>query len=351
MAKLPKISYKGQIEIGDFKISCAVLDDGTRVLVDRSLANALGVKGGGAYWQRKKEKNGAVLPEYISAKYLQPFISEEIEERLSKPLLYKDDEGNINEGLPATALVDICDIWQQADKNGALENRQNAKDAADRAYIIFKGFANVGITALVDEATGYQYDREKDELQKILKKYISQELLPWQKRFPDIFYKELFRLNGWDFTVKGIKKRPGVVGRWTKTLIYEQLPKGVLEELESNVPKSESGNKTARLHQFLTDEIGNPHLTAQINQIVTLFQLSDNMQHMWEQFEKLKHRQSGQMELPFDFDEKGRTIEPLDEENLSDFNKNLKKGLGFNPKKKDDKEDDKDDLEDDAVVA
>lgn len=67
-------------------------------------------------------------------------------------------------------------------------------------------FARVGITALVDEATGYQYDREKNELQKILKAYIAEDLLPWQKRFPDIYYKELFRLNGWDFTVNGIKK-------------------------------------------------------------------------------------------------------------------------------------------------
>mgnify|MGYP003561277120 CR=1 FL=1 len=51
-----------------------------------------------------------------------------------------------------------------------------------------RAFARVGITALVDEATGYQYERENDELQKILKAYISEELLPWQKRFPDIFY-------------------------------------------------------------------------------------------------------------------------------------------------------------------
>lgn len=39
-------------------------------------------------------------------------------------------------------------------------------------------FARVGITALVDEATGYQYDREKNELQKILKAYIAEDLLP-----------------------------------------------------------------------------------------------------------------------------------------------------------------------------
>ena len=268
--KKPVVKYKGQIEIGDFSISCAVLDNGERILVDRSLANTLGVKGSGAYWQKKKEQKGAALPEYISANYLSPFIDEETSERLSKPVVYEDTDGKLSEGVPASALVDICDIWQKADKSGALDNRANAKAAAQNAYVIFKGFAKVGITALVDEATGYQYDREKDELQKILKQYISEELLPWQKKFPDIFYKELFRLNGWDFTVHGIKKRPGVIGTWTKKLVYEELPRGVLRELEKNVPKSESGNKTARLHQLLTDDIGNPHLTAQINQILTL---------------------------------------------------------------------------------
>jgi len=336
MSKIPVAKYRGQIEIDPFKISCAVLDNGQRVLVDRSLANALGIKGSGAYWQKKKEGKGAVLPEYISANYLKPFISEKAEIKLSTPVIYKDSEGQINEGIDATVLIDICDIWQKADKEGALENRANAKVAAENAYVIFKGFANVGITALVDEATGYQYDREKDELQKILKQYISEELLPWQKRFPDLFYKELFRLNGWDFTVNGIKKRPGVIGTWTKKLIYEQLPKGVLKELEKNVPKSEAGNKTVRFHQLLTDDIGNPHLTAQVNQIVTLFQLSDNMKHMWTQFEKLRARQSGQMELPFSFDNEGHTVEPshIPEK---DFDKKLVNALNFDPNSKGEK--------------
>jgi hypothetical protein len=337
MAKtnLPKVKYKGQIEIGEFKISCAVLDNGERILVDRSLSTALGIKGSGAYWQKKKEGKGAILPEYISANYLTPFIDEKTFEKLSKPVVYTDEDGETYEGIPATGLVDICDIWQRADKKGALDNRENAKAVAENAYIIFKGFANIGITALVDEATGYQYDREKDELQKILKKYISEELLPWQKKFPDIFYKELFRLNGWDFTVSGIKKRPGVIGTWTKKLVYEELPKGVLEELEKNVPKSETGNKTARFHQLLTDDIGNPHLTAQINSIVMLFRLSDNMKHMWQQFEKIKNKvETNQLELPFTFDDKGHTIEPIDESNMTGFDKKLKQALDFKPKEK-----------------
>ncbi|WP_420573037.1 P63C domain-containing protein [Kordia sp.] len=331
MAKKLKATHQGELDLNGFELTCAVLDDEdrTRVFSERTIANAFGIKGGGAYWKKKKE-GSAVLPEYLSASYLKPFISKELKEEFENAYSYRSLSGVDSNGVDVTVLPEICDVYIQARNSG--KDSANLVNAAEIAYALMKGFATVGIVALVDEATGYQYDREKDELQKILQKYISQELLPWQKRFPDIFYKELFRLNGWDFTVNGIKKRPGVIGTWTKKLVYEQLPKGVLEELEKNVPKSETGNKTARFHQLLTDDIGNPHLTAQINQIVTLFQLSDNMKHMWEQFEKLKHRQSGQLALPFNFDDKGRTIEPTEETELSDFNKNLLKAVNTNPK-------------------
>ena len=274
-----------------------------------------------------------MLPEYLSAKYLEPFISKEMYLKLSNPIPYVNKQGVETEGISADALVDICDIYIKAGEKGAFKNNP---EIAENAYKILLAFSKVGIIALVDEVTGYQYEREKDELQKILKAYISEELLPWQKRFPDIFYKELFRLNGWDFTVNGIKKRPGVVGRWTNTLIYEQLPDGVLKELKSNTPKSESGNYTARFFQSLTPDVGNPHLTAQINQMVTLFMLSDNMKDMWSKFEKLRIRQAGQLELPFEFDKDGHTKEPNDkiykDKELSNFNKNLKIALKHKPK-------------------
>ena len=170
-------------------------------------------------------------------------------------------------------------------------------------------FSKVGIIALVDEATGYQYDRERDELQKILRAYISEELLPWQKRFPDVFYRELFRLNGWDFTIKDIRKRPGIIGKWTNKIIYEQLPTGVLDELKNKTPKSEGGNYIARFHQSLTTDVGEPNLEKQINKVITLFQVSDNMAQFWSNFQKMIDRQSGQLQIPFEFDDEGHTKE------------------------------------------
>lgn len=332
-SKYQKSLYHGELDLNGMKISCAVLEDNTRVLVNRSLAKALGIKGGGAYWE-KKRGGSALLPEYLSAKYLRPYISEELYENLSKPIPYINIKGVLTEGIPATLLTDICNVYIQADKNGALSNNQVL---AETAYKMLLAFSKIGIIALVDEATGYQHDREKGELQKLLKAYISEELLPWQKRFPDIFYKELFRLNGWDYTIKDIKKRPGIVGKWTNILVYKQLHPGVLEELKNKTPKSPKGNLTARLHQSLSEDVGHPSLNAQITKIITLFQLSDNMEQMWGQFHKLISRQNGQLEIPFQFDDEGHTIEinPLKEDDTppSKFNSLLTQALNYNPHK------------------
>lgn len=178
----------------------------------------------------------------------------------SKPVMFIDLNGNQSIGYKAELLPQVAFLFSDALSKGLL--KPNQLHIGEQSRILVKAFLKTSIIALVDEATGYQYEREKDELQKILKAYISEELLPWQKRFPDVYYKELFRLNGWDFTVNGIKRRPGVIGKWTNTLVYEQLPKGILEELKNKTPKSEAGNKVARYHQLLTLDVGEPNLNA-----------------------------------------------------------------------------------------
>ena len=322
MSKILKADYRGEIELGGMKMPCAVLEDGTRVISESGIIKNLGSVGGKNYKLRAKDDEKydlGPLPLFISSKALEPFIDGVFESTDLIPLQYTTDGKNQLQGYNATIIPKVCEVWLKAREHNTLQASQLPK--ALKAEILMRALAKLGITALVDEATGYQYDREKDELQKILKAYISEELLPWQKRFPDEFYRELFRLNGWDYNVHGIKKRPGVIGTWTNRLIYDELPNGVREELEQQVPKSDAGNKTARMHQFLTEEIGNPHLKSQIDQVLTLFRLSDNMEDVWHNFEKLKDRKKGQFELPFQFDGKGHTIESTKQALLNQDNK------------------------------
>lgn len=294
------ICCKGELHLGDFSIPCYVLEDGRRVLSGRKMQEALKMVD-----EAGQKSSGHRLPVFLSRKSLEPFIAKYLEVGTLDPVVCYDGGTKIN-GYRAEALADICEVFLEARKHIDLTPRQSI--IADQCEVLMRGFARIGIIALVDEATGYQHEREQDELQKILKAYIAEELLPWQKRFPDVFYQELFRLNGWDYTVRGIKRRPGIIGKWTNKLIYEQLPPGVLDELKRVTPKS------ARLHQNLTADIGQPELAAQITQIVTIFRLSDNMGQMWSNFNKLQSRQSGQLELPFEFDENGHTLPSIDEE-------------------------------------
>lgn len=316
--------------LGNVSIPCYVLENGQRVFSRNGLQKAIGYSGSSGDWLLNFSKSKAVHP-YLEKAGLSGLFDDPIKFRR------KGAGGSVSStyGYDATILIDFCSTIMDAKKAGALSAKQTKY--ADQAEDIVKAVAKVGIVALVDEATGYQYDREKDALQTILKAYINEELLPWQKKFPDIFYKELFRLNGWDFTVRGIKKRPGVVGLWTNTLIYKQLPKGVNDELRASTPKNSKGKFSARLHQSLTTDVGHPHLSAQINQVLAIFTISDNMKQMWSNFNKMTQRKNGQLELQFEFDDKGHTISddvPFEEKPPSSFNKKLKQALNFNPKDK-----------------
>lgn len=287
-----KIVCKGELELGNTIIPCYVLEDGTRVLSGRGMQESLKM----VDTEDGKQTAGTRLARYLAQKSLKPFIiSTNVLDHLT-PIICYDGDKKIN-GYEATVLADICEVFLEARKNIQLGERQ--KIIADQCEILMRGFARVGIIALVDEATGYQYKREASELQKILSAYISPELMPWEKRFPDEFYREIFRLNGWGYlTVNGIniQNRPSCIGTWTKKYIYSVLPHGVLEALLECAERNDKGRLKHRLHQRLTREQGIEHLNRQIISTVTLMNISDN----WREFDRLWNRKFGQQELTFE---------------------------------------------------
>lgn len=186
--KTNQIRCKGELHLGDFSIPCYVLEDGRRVLSGRGMQEALKMV------DDNKTASGHRILRYLNQKSLNPFIFKDKDPGHFEPLICYDGGAQIN-GYEAVVLIDICDGILEARKHIELSPRQAI--IAEQCEILVRSFAKVGLIALIDEATGYQHEREQDELQKILKAYIADELLPWQKRFPDVFYQELFRLNGW----------------------------------------------------------------------------------------------------------------------------------------------------------
>jgi hypothetical protein len=290
MSKILKATHEGKLPLGEIELNVAVLEDGQRIITQSAVFKAFGRTKRGRAIEENRVPN---RPAFIDAKNMQPFIDEGLEEVL-KVIPYQDKNGRQIEGYNAVILPKLCNSYLEARHNGVLVKQQYP--LARASEILLVSLSKIGIIALIDEVTGYQYDRNRDELQTILKAYISEELLKWQKRFPDSFYSEMFRLRGWDYTVTNIKKRPGVIGSWTNRLVYEQLPQGVLKELKERTPKDSKGNRKHRFHQLLSDEIGHPHLASQITAVVTLMKASPN----WRTFERLFARAFGQQEIDFD---------------------------------------------------
>lgn len=263
-APVPRATHMGVLRVGDAEIPCAVLEDGRRLLTQGGFLRAIG--------RNRKPKAGhggtgvdVMLP-FLTAKNLKPFIHEDLGVSTT-PVVFRPIEGGKALGYSAELLPVVCRVFAEAHRAGALTKGQD--HIAEKCQILLDGLAAVGIIALVDEATGYQAERDRNELQKILAAYINEELLPWTRRFPDSYYQELFRLLGWQYSPPQVK-RPKLIGRLTDDLIYKQLPPGVRDALRKKNPPNPSGNRVRRHHQFLTPEIGNPHLQNQITAVTTL---------------------------------------------------------------------------------
>lgn len=285
---LLKATYSGILNIGDIKIPCAVLEDGSRVLSEFGITTALKSRSGASKRHKKKsiESGRAPLPVFVASENLIPFISDELHAGLIEPVKYKVN-GRIKSGFSAVLLPEICDVWLKARDAEVLNPLQEGR--CKQAEILVRGLAHIGIIALVDEATGYQQVRERNELNEILKAYISEELMQWTKRFPDEFYKQMFRLWEWPYPPtehNGAPRGPRYAGKLTKQLIYNELPPGIIDDIEKKNPPNEKGQRRYRHHQWLTDNIGNPHLEKQVSVVTTLMKISPNRRVFMKHFEK-----------------------------------------------------------------
>lgn len=269
MALLPKSSHRGELKIGDMEIACCVLEDGRRLISEGGIASILGSTGGKSYKLRDSSSDSDIgpMPLFLASKALQPFIHN-VFDGLDLSLVRYVDNGKISLGYEATILPKVCEVWLRAQESGALQQSQLAK--AKKAEILIRGLAHVGIVALVDEATGYQDARAKNALAQILEKFVAKELQPWVKTFPLDYYKELCRLYGVPFPPPN-GNFPQFFGHVTNNAIYSRLAPELLPELKKAASKQE---RKAKLHQYLTSEVGHPKLREHLASIVTLLKLS-----------------------------------------------------------------------------
>lgn len=294
-----KAIHAGTIRLGTAEIPCANLPDGRRVLSESAILSALGRGYSGYYSKRDAAaENIGVTPVHrsVSPAVLKHFVPAALDAMLAQPIAYQPPSaGGVSKGIPAEALQMILDVWIEARDKGVLSPKQIK--TADTAEVLRRGLINVGIAALVDEATGAQFDRSRFALATFLEAYVTKELATWEKMFEDEFYKEMFRLRGWD--ASNFEKRPGIVGKWTTDIVYKRLAPGVLQRLQEVIPRDDKGRPKFKFHQALTRDKGYIGLKEHLASVTTIMKLADDWAWFQAKLDRVHPRFEAQQLLPF----------------------------------------------------
>lgn len=238
--------WSGQLNLGGDPIDCYVLNSGERVLSLRAVVGAIASADSGD------------LAKFIGVSSMKPFIDKDLvlAEVMEFTIPGTQFKGN---GLTTEIFEQILRAYVRALHEGApLTDRQ--REIAIKCAVISAGLIRLGLDALVDEATGYQYERAEDALQVKLRAFIADELREWEKTFPDELWQEFGRLTNWQ---GALHSRPKWWGKLVIELIYDTLDKDVAKYLRDNKPP-----QGVHWHRQLTEDLGARQLVSRCYEIV-----------------------------------------------------------------------------------
>lgn len=248
--------------LGERKIQCYVLEDGTAVLSGRGMQEALNLGQG----------HGTKLAQLMSNKSIKELIDSDLAMVLENPIRFTRPGrgGIIAKGYEATTLTKICRVILKARRLKNFEKNEYLQTIADECEIIVGAFSDVGIIATIYEITGYERIKERDIYQRYVEKFIKKEYAAWVKRFPIKFFELMCELKGWTYKKNETKYYPAM-GHVINDVIYKRLAPNILAELKKVNPiEEESGRRKVKHHMWLTDDIGIPALAEHLIGVMAL---------------------------------------------------------------------------------
>jgi hypothetical protein len=287
---LPVAIHRGLLPMLGVDIPCYVLTGGIRVIGRTSATEVLtGIKGGGG------------LEKYLGVVPLKPFINLDLvlERMVAFRLPEVEGLGTAVKGLPSDLFIEICQGFITALDAHYQPNSPHPKmsprqiEMAMKASMFLSACAKVGLDALIDEITGYQYERTQDALEIKFKAYLSEEMRKWEKTFPDELWMEFGRLTGW----KGnLSQRPKYWGKLVMELIYEHLDSDIAEWLRKNAPAPRHGQN---YHQWLSGQYGLRKLVEHIWMVIGVAKTCENMLELRDRMAALDGKIPVQLRLYF----------------------------------------------------
>ena len=277
--KIPRAQFAGTLQVGDSSLPCYVLEGGQRIFSTRGILESLGYK---ANANPQGVFHASTIQPYMLAAG-DPFDSEQVVEFIT-------DRGSRARGFDVEKFMDICHVYSEALEGGGLTGRN--LEAAMKANAIIRACSKIGIIALVDEATGYQYARAENALQFKLKLYLAEEMRQWEKTFPDDLWIEFARLTQWDG--QPTKNRPRYWGYLVMDLIYRYLDPEIAKYIKENKPKPQKGQN---YHQWFNADIGMKRLIEHINRVIGMAQGCDTMHELKQKMHRRYSKGPIQLEL------------------------------------------------------
>lgn len=296
-AALPMATHTGTIKIGDLEIPCYVTETKERVLSGRGMQEALRLVDEES--PASGQKPGSRMDRFLGTKSLKPLIYKDRTSDHFSPVKFKF-EGTVINGYRAEILADICDAMLEARDKGMLDTERK-KIIAKQCDVLIRGFARIGIIALVDEATGYQKDRARDALAKILEAYVAKEIQPWIRTFDSAYYEGMFKLRGLPYPPEKSNYRPSYFGHLTNDIVYGRLAPGVLSALKEEAKKDE---KKTHMHRHLTAGFGRQELLKHLGMVVGFMKDSDNWEAFMAKLNRIAPRYNST--IPLNLDEADR---------------------------------------------
>jgi hypothetical protein len=257
---IPEARWPGVLSVDSIELPCYVLDDGRRVISRTGATDVLtGKRGGGN------------LESYLGVQALKKYIPDDLSGQMIE-ISIREAVNKTVMAMEAETFLEICKAYVKALNDEALETERQ-KSIAMKASMFLASCAKIGLIALIDEATGYQYERAQDALQLKLKRYLTEALRKWEKTFPDELWIGFGRLTSWKGSVT---KRPKYWGKFVIELVYEYLDSDVAKWLKENAPKPRHGQN---YHQWLSSQYG---LKKLLEHIWMLIGIARTCQDMWE---------------------------------------------------------------------
>lgn len=268
----PFAKWRGNIDLGGDELDVYVLDTKQRVIALRSAVRAM------------TSVDSGKLGNYIGVSALKPFINSDL---ILGELLEFSIPGTQFKGMGLTTeqFELICRGYVQALYEGA-QLTEKQRETAIKCAVLTAGLTRTGLDALIDEATGYQYERAEDALQVKLRAFIAEELRAWEKTFPDELWEEFGRLTNWQGS---LTSRPKYWGKLVIELIYDTLDPDVARYLRNNRPPV-----GIHWHRQLTADTGVRALVSRCYEVVGL---AKSCQSMRELRRKVAHHYGTQQML------------------------------------------------------